>query len=216
MKRTLPAAIAALLLLSATATATHRPGHREGNRLTAQANPFVVTFGTATTISGRLTGPGNAGRAVTLAQDPYPYGNGFANVATTTTDASGNYSFRRTPASNRNYRVAAAGRRAFTGARVRTRLSFVVSTTTPRRGDRVTFRGLVAPAHNGRTVLIQRRTATGFWRVVERLGLVAASGERSRYRTRMTIRSTGRYRARLLGHGDHLTGTSASRLLRVR
>lgn len=215
MKRLIATTIALVAALAVPALATHRPGHREPGRITADSTPFVVIFGTATTVSGRLSGNNNANRPVTLAADPFPYANGFVNVATTTTDANGNYSFRQVPESNRNYRVTAAGQQAFTGVRVRPRISFAVSDTTPRRGQRLTFSGLVAPAHNGRTVLIQRRTATGFWRVVRRVGLLAAAGDRSRYRTSLTIRSTGRFRARLLNHGDHLIGTSSSRLLRA-
>ncbi len=215
MKRALPIAVLVLAVTSVPALATHRPGHREPGRITADTTPFTVTFGTATTISGRLTGPNSSGRNVTLAEDPQPYGDGFANVATTTTDANGNYSFRQTPGTSRNYRVTSGNEQAFTGVRVRTRVSFAVSDTTPQRGQRVRFSGFVAPAHNGRTVLIQRRSAAGFWRVVRRVGLLAATGDRSRYRTVLTIRRTGTYRARLLGHGDHLTGTSRTRTLRV-
>ena len=215
MKRTFLAIVVALAAFSATATATHRPGHRDSAQFTADTKPFVVTFGNATTISGRLTGRNNARQPVRLAEDPQPYGGGFSNLATTTTDANGNYSFRQTPASNRNYRVTTGSRSAFTGVRVRTRVSFAVGDSTPRRGQRVRFSGFVAPAHNGRTVLIQRRSATGFWRVVRRVGMVAATGDRSRYATVLTIRRSGRYRARVLAHGDHLTGTSRTRLLTV-
>src|SRR5438270_12695310 len=62
--------------------------------LSAAANPFVVTFGQATTVSGRLTGPNHGARPVHLAQDPFPYGDGFLPLASTTTASNGSYSFR--------------------------------------------------------------------------------------------------------------------------
>jgi hypothetical protein len=215
MKRLIAATAVALVGLAMPALATHRPGHRDSARITADTKPFVVTFGSSATVAGRLTGNNTANRPVTLAEDPYPYGDGFANVATVNTDANGNYSFRTTPATNRNYRVSAGGEQAFTGVRVRMRVTLAVSDSTPRDNSTVRFAGFVAPAHNGRTVLIQRRTATGFWRVVRRVGLVATTNGRSRYATSLTIRSSGRYRARVLNDGDHLTSTGPSRFLTV-
>ena len=215
MKRLLITTIVALATLAVPALATHRPGHREPGRITADTTPFVVTFGSTATVSGRLTGNNNANRSVILAEDPFPYGDGFTNVATVNTNAGGNYTFRQTPASNRNYRVTAGPEQAFTGVRVRMRLTLAVSDSTPADNSTVRFSGFVLPAHNGRTVLIQRRTSTGFWRVVRRTGLLASTNGRSRYSTSLIIRSSGRYRARVLGDGDHLTGTSPSRVLTV-
>lgn len=215
MNRPLMTAVALLAALAPPALATHRPGHREPGRITADTSPFVVTFGSPATVSGRLTGNNNANRNVTLAEDPFPYGDGFANLATTTTDGSGNYSFRQAPASNRNYRVTAGPEQAFTGVRVSIGVTLAVSDSTPADNATVRFSGFVLPAHNGRTVLIQRRTSTGFWRVVRRAGLLAATNGRSRYSTALVVRGSGRYRARVLGDGDHLTGTSRSRFLTV-
>ena len=215
MKRILITTVAVLAALAVPATATHRPGHRgpsPGN-LTVDTKPFTVTFGSATTVSGRFTGSNNSARAVTLAEDPFPYGDAFVNAATVNTDANGNYSFRVTPASNRNYRVSVAGEQVFSGVRVRMRVSFSVSDSTPRMGQRVAFSGYVAPKHDGGTVLVQRRTATGAWSTIRRTLLQATTGDRSRYRTVLAIRRDSTYRTRIAGHGDHLTGTSRTRFL---
>jgi hypothetical protein len=218
MKRILPILIAMSLLAVAPATATHRAGHQGGNtgQLTAAANPLTVTFGAATVISGKLSGRNVGGQRVTLAEDPYPYGDGFRDVVTTTTDANGNYSFRRTPESNRNYRVSVGNQRAFTGVRVRTRLTLGVSDSTPSDGEIVRFAGLVYPKHDGRIVLLQRRRADGTWATVARTTTrSAATGDRSRFSRRYRIGRTGTFRVRMGSDGDHVTGTSRTRRLTV-
>ena len=221
MRRVILPAIAGLALAATPVAAHHRPAHTGGpgdsGRLTAEAKPFVLVFGASTVVSGRLTGTGNANQRVTLAEDPFPYGDGFVDVATTaTTDANGNFAFPRlVPASNRNYRVRASGEETFTGARVRMRVSFSVSDLTPRMGQRVRFTGYVAPKHDGRTVLVQRRSATGAWVVVKRTLLRATTGNRSRYSTSLIVRRTSTYRTRIGSDGDHLTGTSRTRTTRV-
>jgi hypothetical protein len=217
MKRILITTAAILAALAVPAAATHKPGHRApspGN-LSITTKPFVVTFGSQTIVSGRYTGANNATRAVALAEDPYPYGGGYTNVATVNTDANGSYTFRVTPASNRNYRVTVGSDVAYSGVRVRKRVSFTVSDSTPAAGQRVVFSGYVAPKHDGQTALVQRRTATGAWRTVRTTALRPTTTNRSRYSTTLTIRRTGTYRVRSGSDGDHLTGTSRLRTLRV-
>ena len=218
MKRAFLMTVTAAIALSAPALATHRPGHQPGNsaNLSAATTPTPIVFGAATTVSGKLTGQNNGGRQVTLAEDPFPYGDGYVNVTTVNTTANGDYSFANLrPASNRNYRVSVGSEQAFTGVRVRMRVSFSVSDSTPRRGQRVAFSGFVAPKHDGATVLVQRLSATGAWITVRRTLLRATTGDRSRYRTVLTIRRSGSYRTRIGAHGDHLAGTSRVRILRV-
>ncbi|HVE67229.1 MAG TPA: hypothetical protein VNB64_01480 [Solirubrobacteraceae bacterium] len=220
MKRAIIPAVAGLLALAAPTFAHHRPSHTGGpgdsSALTAAANPFVLTFGASTVVSGRLTGANNAGQRVTLAEDPFPYDGAFTDVSTTTTANSGNYAFPRlVPASNRNYRVTVRGEQTFTGARVRLRVSLGLSDFTPVRGQRVRFSGFVSPKHDGRTVIIQRRTSTGTWAFVRRTLLRATTGNRSRYSTVLRVFRSGSYRARSGTDGDHLTGTSTTRTARV-
>jgi hypothetical protein len=215
MKRTWFLALVGLLVAAAPAVATHRPGHGGPARLTAGAKPPTVTFGSATVVSGRLSGANSGGQRVTLTEDPFPYGDGYVNPLTATTGANGSYSLRTVPASNRNYRVTARGQTAFTGVRVRMRVSLSVSDSTPARGQRVRFSGSVAPRHDGRTVLVQRRSVTGRWVTVRRTSLRPATGDRSRYSTGLRIRRTATYRTRVRADGDHLAGTSRTRVLRV-
>jgi hypothetical protein len=216
MKRALLITTSALLFASAPAWATHRPGHQPGTgNLNAAANPFLLTFGSATTVSGKLTGRNNSGQRVTLAEDPFPFGDGFADVANATTSGNGNYSFRLVPAGNRNYRVRARGEEAFTGVRVRIRVTLFLGDYTPRIGQLVRFSGFAFPKHDGRAVLIQRLTATGAWVTVRRTLLRVSTATRSSFATILAIRRSTRYRALVGSDGDHVTGTSASRFARV-
>ncbi len=215
MKGTSFVVVAALFAVAVPAVAapTKPP---QGAKLTAAARPTPLIFGQGTVVSGKLTGQNNGGQRVTLAEDPFPYGDGYTNVATATTAANGNYTLpRQVPATNRNYRVTVGGDQAFTGVRVMMRVSFVVGDSTPNRGQRVGFTGFVAPKHDGRTVLIQRRSARGAWGTVRRTLLKATTGNRSRYSTSLVIRSTGTYRVRAGADGDHITGTSRTRTLSV-
>ena len=209
----------ALVIFAVPAMAHHRPGHQGGptpaNTLGAKANPTPVTFAAPTTVSGKLTGANNGAQPVTLAEDKFPFGDGYVGVATTRTAANGDYSFTQIPETNRNYRVTVATFQAFTTVRVRMRVSRRVSDSTPRRGQVVRFSGFVSPKHDGSVVLLQRRSATGAWVTVRRATLIATTGNRSAYTTTRAVGSTGTYRTRVLGHGDHLTGTSVTVRLSV-
>jgi hypothetical protein len=187
--------------------------------LTIAAAPPTVRFGRPTVISGQLAGAGNAGVQVQLEQDPYPFDGSFKKTGQpVTTDAAGNYAFTVTPDVNTHYRAVAKASPPVTSAevtvRVRSRVSFGVSDTRVKRGQRVRFKGTVTPAHDGRRVKIQRRTSTGFKTVAKAL-LRAASGGRSAYRTRLRIRNKATYRVLMPGHGDHAAGISRKRTIRV-
>jgi hypothetical protein len=216
MKRTSFLLVVGLLAVAVPAVAAPKPPQGGSSRLSATVRPNPLIFGQGTVVSGKLTGQNNGGKQVTLAEDPFPYGDGYTNVATATTAANGNYAFpRQFPPTNRNYRVTIQGEQAFTGVRVMMRVSFVVGDSTPNRGQRVGFTGFVAPKHDGRTVLIQRRSSAGRWGTVRRTLLKATTGNRSRYSTSLVIRRTGTYRVRAGADGDHLTGTSRTRTLSV-
>jgi hypothetical protein len=183
--------------------------------LTVRAVPLAVTFGHPSTLFGVLTGR-RAGSTVSIAQDPFPYGDGYKALTTTTTAANGSFRVLLLPEVNVNYRVRAGGFTRFTGNRVRMSVSLTAADTSPAPGQRVRFSGFVSPSHDGRTVLLQRRNARGFWAVVARVvAQPTPTGKRSRFTAVRRVRATGSYRARVLTDGDHLTGTSARVTLRV-
>jgi hypothetical protein len=86
---------------------------------------------------------------------------------------------------------------------------------TPNRGASVRFFGTVAAAHDGKPVLIQRKTATGY-KTITRTVLLDNGTATSKYSKKLKIRSTGTYRVVVQSvDQDHDDGTSRSRTLRV-
>ena len=200
MKRLLLAASAATLIavaLPVMASATHKPGHQPGPggvNLTISAKPATIVAGSTTVISGRLTGPNNAGRAVTLRADGYPFNVGDKAVASTRTGSNGSYSFSQRPDRNTNYQVTLGGvRTERVRVNVRFRVSFAASDYTPRSGQLVRFRGKACPESNGAIVSIQRKSSTGRFRTVRRTTLKDAT-TCSAYSRTLRVHRDGTYR----------------------
>jgi hypothetical protein len=200
LKRSLIVGAAAALvaaIVPVVASATHKPGHQPGQGgvdLTIRARPTTITFGNATVISGRLTGPNNANRLVALRADGYPFNVGDRQIAITRTTSNGAYSFANVPDRNTNYQVTSgAVRTERVRVNVRFRLSFRVSDSTPASGQVVSFRGRACPESNGAIVSIQRRTSSGRYRTVRRTRLRDAA-TCSTYSRRLRIYRDGTYR----------------------
>lgn len=229
MKRTALwiAAGAALIGLSIplVATAHHRADHPGGDRtahLTIGATPEPVLWGASTTISGRLKGSDNEGKAVELQHDPHPYGADYnpEPLARTATNAQGFYEFKIAPARNTNYRaVAQTDPRSLSEnfkVHVQMRINRRVTDRTPRRGDSITFYGAVAPAHDGQVVYVQRRGSDGVFRTVARTNLNDAGDmypTNSFYERNLKIRRDGVFRVQVRGDGDHHSNNS--RIVRI-
>jgi len=223
VKRDLPvlvATVAVAVALPVIAQADHKPSHGKPGKeeLSIRAKPNPTVFRKATVITGSLKNPDNEAKTVVLYEDEFPFGTGVANVATTTTDAKGNYTFTRRPARNTSYQaVADRG----TGAApvnsqalivgVRIRMTLRVSDNTPRTGQVVRFRGRACPAHDGLRVRIQRKTPSGAFRTVRRTRLRAAA-RCSVFTKRMRVRKDGTYRV-TSDHADHTRGYSRARFL---
>jgi hypothetical protein len=214
------AAAAALVVVPAAATGA-KPGK---SAATIAAKPLTVTFGKATTISGRATGNGAGGATVTLQHDPFPFEGKFGTITTTTANAQGGYAFTGVlPGVNNRYRVTAKTKpRAeskVVQVNVRPRVTLRVSDKTPKRGQRVRFRGTVLPAHNAKRVLLQKRTSSG-WKTVAMPLLKPATPvkgvPRSKYAKRLRVKATRTYRTVFVpADGDHVKGKSAKRRLVV-
>ena len=221
----LAGALGAALLVPGAAEALHRPGHTGGGggggtpTLTIGAVPSSVTFGYATVISGRLSGvANNGGRSIQLQSDPFPYGL-FLPGPTVLTASNGNYAFAPVrPPLNTLYRVQGAGitsRAILVG--VRLRVKFLVSDTTPARGQLVVFSGEARPKHNGRLVRIQRRDSAGVFRTTATTvtrNVVGASY--SRYSKSLRVHRDAVYRVVVSSSdSDHWSGVSRTRFLNV-
>jgi hypothetical protein len=220
---TLGVALAAALAASAGGAAPAKPPGPGAHAATLSATPAAVTFARPTTLAGKITGAGNAGVSVTLQQNPYPFTGGYKNVpgvAAATTDANGNFAFPNVvPQLNTRYQAASKKPKATSPpALVNVRLAVTrhVSKATVHSGARVRFSGAVRPTHDGKVVRIQRRSTTGKWRTVAKTVTAPSSATESKYSKRVRIRHTGTYRVRVTpADGDHVTGTSARKKIRV-
>ena len=202
--------------LPAAVAADHKPSHKPPGGspppLSISAKPSPVVYGSVTVVSGRLTGPTKAGVTVMLRENPFPFGDGSKPVATTVTDAQGDYSFTRRPLVNTIFTaVAGSIRSSHLTVNVRIRMSMRVSDSTPRVGQLVRFRGRACPTHNGLVVAIQRRSSTGRYVTVRRTRLQPAT-TCSAYSRMFRIYRDGRYRV-TADDADHARGYSRSRVL---
>jgi hypothetical protein len=215
--------IAALTLSLAVAVAVpvaiaaKPPKPPRNAKLTATFKPAAIVFGKFVTISGNLSS-NTAGVPVELQADPIPYDGKWVTRGTKNTDAKGNVSFALAPdvSSKLRLQTSAAPRLTSSEATIAVawRVGFRVSDSTPNKGQRVRFSGSVHPAHAGGTVLIQKRTASGF-KTVKSTVLKAATATYSTYSTRLRIRTTGTYRVRVPADASHASGTSRTRTLTV-
>lgn len=216
MKRTpmllIAGAAGLTLALPLVASAHHKPGHQQGTgNLTIRTSTNPVLYGRFATFTGRLSGSDNGGKTIELQHDPFPFGTSYDGLTTTVTNAQGEYTVSGNPDRNTNYRTVAntdpQARSDNLTIGVRMRINRRVSDRTPAKGQIVTFRGTVKPAHDGRRVLIQRRRSTGTWRTVARPRLRPptpyAIGA-SVYRRGLRINRDGVFRVRIKTHADHI------------
>jgi hypothetical protein len=217
----LSAALAAVLVCAGPAVAAKppKPG-QPNNNLTIKSSAATVTFGKTITIAGATKGMA-AGTTIELQQNPYPYAGFKPTGKTGVVDPSGNYSIPGVaPQVHTQYRVSAKTSppqdSAAVTVQVRLRVSFSVSDATPKKGALVRFSGTVAPAHDGKPVLIQRKTSTGSYKTLTRTTLLDNGTDTSKYSKKVRIRRSGTYRVVVESvDQDHLNGTSRSRTLRV-
>lgn len=184
-----------------------------GGKLTLAATPNPIKYGSLVTLSGRLNGANNGGQAVSLQSDPFPFAT-FKNVATATTNATGDYSLTQKPLVNTHYQTTQGGNASgIVAVLVRPRVSLRLTDYTPKSGQLVRFSGRVCPQHDGSTLLIQRHYSTGY-RTVRKTTLRDIPGSTcSSYKRTFRIYRDGRYHTAIARHGDHFTGVSAPRVV---
>lgn len=187
-----------VLALVLVAPALGRPPASSSATLSASSSQLVI--GSSTLLSGKVSGKKAAGAKVDLQAAPFPY-TSFSTVASTAADAAGDFHFQEAPGINTEYRAVAKVAPSATSltvlVKVRVKVTLHVGTTKPAVGTMVRFSGYLLPAYNGRFVLIQRKTATG-WKTVAQARLVASTPlgttSRSRYSKRIRFRKRGSYR----------------------
>jgi hypothetical protein len=210
-------AVAVAVTPAALAAKPAKPVKPSGNLITIGAKPSILVFSGATNLSGRLSGNGASGVAVRLEQDDSrPYGDAYKDAGkVATTSNNGSYSFAVKPLLNMQYRVVAQASPSVTSAAklvsVRTLVGLRLSDTTPARGSLVRFSGSVFPAHDGRSVSIQRRLSTGGFVTVARTTLRDAGDTKSVYSRRVRVSRSSVYRVKVTADADHANGFSRMR-----
>jgi hypothetical protein len=216
----LSAALMLLVVCAGPAVAAKPPKPPKPNpNLTIKASAGAVTFGRSVTLSGTTKNVA-AGTTVDLQENPYPYTGFKPTGKTAVVDPAGNWSIAGVqPQVHTQYKVVAKTspptESSAVTVRVGLRVSFRVGDSTPKKGTRVRFFGTVAPAHDGKPLLIHKKTASGY-KTVARATLLDNGTATSKYSKRVRIRSNGTYRviAESLDQ-DHDNGTSRTRTLRV-
>lgn len=187
------------------------------NGLLLQSSRNPTWMGGAVDLFGVLAGSGNSGRPVSVQADPFPYGDGWVDVASGRTDATGAYRIRVSPLlRSTQLRTVANGvtSQAVT-VQVRVASTFHVSTKRVRRGRTVRFFGSVEPAQPGASVAIQRRTPRGGWQTVARTRQHGV-GDRASYGRRVRLWRSGTYRTKAYANdGAHVSRSSPGRFIRV-
>lgn len=212
MKRTLTIA-GAVALIAVPAAVAQKP---DPKNITINASRTTVKFGGTVTLSGKLTGNNNASRPLTIEADESPFEGNFSNVGTTTTNATGDWTFATKPAQNTRYRARSGNADSKTvDVSVRPAISLSLSDSTPAVGQRERFSGQLCPEHDGVAVSLQRRFGTQ-WRTIRSVTLKDVPDSNcSSYSKRLRVRKDSRWRVHFNGDADHVAGNSRSRLVNV-
>jgi hypothetical protein len=211
MKRTI-ITIGAVAMLAVPAVQAAKPAP---GTLSIAAAPTAVKSGGSVTLSGKLTGSNVGGRTVRIRADEFPVSS-FSNVGTTTTNATGDWSFVVKPSQNTRY-TANVGKTDSPNLDVTARaaVTLKLSDRTPRRGQRVTFSGQVCPERDTVAIALQRRSSTG-WKTIASPVLADIPGATcSSYSVVKRVRRNGAFRARFLGDANLAAGNSRVKRARV-
>jgi hypothetical protein len=190
--------------------------------VTLGATPNPIAPGGSTTLAGQLTGTNNAGRQVVLQSNPFPYLQGFVNVANPqVTDAAGNFSFPvlSVPVTTQ-FRVQMPAKPAVVSPIVVLGAALQVRTDAKkvarhRHSVSVRFHGSVAPQNDGGRVSIQKLRA-GTWTETAHTRAKDDGASKSSYRTRVRIFRSGEFRVVAEAEGQYVSGAGRPIALKVR
>jgi serine protease len=212
MKRTFIIA-AAFALLAVPAALAAKPAPKN---ITIAPNNATVKFGGSVTLTGKLNGSNNANRPLTIEADPSPFDGTFSNVGSTTTNATGDWTFSNKPERNTRYRARSGNAESkAVEVSVRPAISLSLSDSTPAVTQLERFFGQLCPQHDGVSVALQRRFGTQ-WRTVRSMVLKDIPDSTcSSYSKRLRVRHDSRWRVHFNGDADFVAGNSRSRLVNV-
>ena len=161
----------------------------------------------AVKITGRLV---TFGAAITLWQE-LPGKTAFRQLAQTTTDGTGHYSFTRPAGSVQTdrswYTSSASARSATVSQRVWDAITLAVRATKGGTGEMVTFTGKVFPSHAGQRMRLERRAGKA-WVLIARVRLTARSS--FRLAEQFAGASSAFVRAVMAGDGRNIKSYSAA------
>ncbi len=188
--------------------------------LSLGATPNPVPYGSGTTLTGTLSGTGNAGQAIVVKQNPFPFTGGlqpFGNKVIT--DRAGNFSVALLTVPLTTQYVAQVNGKSITSpvltVPVAVRVGTAVSRKVVKRGRRVRFSGSIRPARDGAQVAIQRRVR-GKWRTVTGTITHHRSSQLSTYAKRVRITKGGAYRVWVsLQDGNYTSAAGRTIMLRT-
>ncbi len=186
--------------------------------LTATVVPDPVVFGSPLELTGTLSGTGNAGVAVVLQADPFPYTHGFHDVTSAVpTDAAGDFSL---PVAgllqSTQLRAATAGKPTIYSPVVTELVAVRVTlhVRPARRPGYVRLYGTVTPGEPGAGVAFERFDHGRYVLVSGTTVRTRASGV-SRFARTLRLRRRGLYRALVqVASGAEVSGRSRPVLIR--
>jgi hypothetical protein len=195
---------------------------RQPLALSLAASPNPVSVGGVTTLSGALTGTGNAGRDVVIKSNPWPYTQGFlpvGNVLVTNPDGTFSSTIPSVALNTQFVAQMTGGPQIASpilGVATTVKVTRRVRVIRGERRGRLRFRGRVTPAVDGRAVVIQklRRHGSGGWFNIARSFARHTGKGYSSYRKAIRQRRGGRYR--VVVEMNDVYSTSASRSIKVR
>jgi hypothetical protein len=183
--------------------------------------PNPVTFGEPFSVSGNIVGSGANGAEVTLFGHAFPFTDPFTQFGNSVVaDASGNYLFILSAAlSTAQFEVQAKTNPAFTSSvqtlEVASKISLYVATKV-KKGHKLRFHGIVAPAQDGIVVEIRKRKRNGTFGLFGRTTLKHRSDGRSSYSIRKKLTKRGIFIAVVKSAGGTVVpGTSRAHSIRV-
>jgi hypothetical protein len=149
---------------------------------TINASAAVLTNGQSETISGTLYSPGSTTTGqpdVTVTLYGAQAAGGFRALQSTSTDATGAYSFTQMPLHNTVYQVRSlskpVARTANLFVGVQDVVTASVASSTVAVGDPIKITGSVTPDHSGHALYLQQQDSSGRWVDVQTGYLTPAS-----------------------------------------
>ena len=176
--------------------------------------PNPVPYGDPVIVSGNIVGSGAKGAEVSLLGHAFPYSDPYTQFGNAVVaDDAGNYQFALTSVlSTAQFEVQAKTNPAFTSAaeilQVSSKISLAVQSKV-RKGHKVRFHGLVAPAQDGIVVQILKRKHDGSFGVFTTTTLKHRSDGQSSYSVYKTLNRRGVFVATVQSNGGAvIPGTS--------